>query len=211
DEYIEEYEFFDQDDDQTKIRIKLSNRVFSGIIGSYSSDLVIGENNSFEFVREPFTIWQNSAQNPLNVLIAPVEETLHILLRGATESAICAELKRVKPQKLSEVEDVVHDWMAVEESIVGGLVARLMPDILTRFLHDPKAEALEEALAQRDEHAQYRYLDRGIKVVVDLGLKKSVHFYKSDPMGFKNMVTHSDLAAASSHSAELEGPDEIVR
>ncbi len=197
DEYVEEYVFFNQDNDTTKIKIRLSNRVFSGIIGSYTSDLVIGENQSFDFIREPYTLWQNSAENPLNVFIAPVEETLHILLRDATEQAIRADLDQARPRKINEVNAVVKDWMAVEEAIVGGIVARVMPEILSRFLRDTRGETLSDALAQRDQHVQYRYLDQGIQIVGDLGLEEAVKLYKSDPMGFKYLVTHSDLAAAN--------------
>jgi hypothetical protein len=197
DEYIEEYTFYNQDDDSTKIKIKLSNRVFSGKIGSYSSDLVIGENSSFEFIHEPFTLWQNSAENPLNVFIAPVEETLHILMRDATEAAIRADLDQVQPKQVKEVEAVVDDWMAVEEAIVGGLVARLMPEVFSRFLPNTSGSELNEALAERDQFSQYRYLERGIKVVIDMGLEEAAKLYKADPLHFKQLVDSSNLAKAS--------------
>ena len=191
DEYIEEYVFFNQDNSATKIKIKLQNRVFNGIVGSYSSKLIIGENNHFEFAREPYTVWQNSARNPLNVFIAPIEETLHIVLRQATENAIRAQLDQVKPERLSGVQEVVKEWMAVEEAIVGGLVAKLMPEVFHQFVHLPDPRKLAEALAERDSHTQYRYLDNGIRVVSDLGLKQALDLYKNDPDRFRMMV-HPD-------------------
>ena len=196
DEYVEEYVFYTQDDDSTKIKIKLRNRVFNGKIGSYTSDLKIGPHSSFEFVREPYTLWQNSARDPLNVFIAPVEETLHISVRGATEKAIRENLKRMEPKTLQDVQNVVNDWMAVEEAIVGGLVNQLMPDIFTRFLHDPSVDKMAAAMAARDEHVQYRYLHQGIQVVNDLGLEPAIHLYLSDPGHFKTLMANMQLAAA---------------
>jgi len=135
DEYIEEYLFFDQGDDTTQIKIKLSNREFDGKIGCYTSKLKIGADNHFEFIHENFTLWQNSAQNPLNVLIVPVEETLHIMLRTATEQAIHDELTLLKPQHISEVKAAIDRWMQVEEAVVGGLVYQVMPNLWDHVVH----------------------------------------------------------------------------
>lgn len=196
DEYVEEYLFFNQDNAKSKIKIKLSNRVFTGKIGSYTSKLTIGENYHIDFVREPFTLWQNSAKNPINVLVAPVEETLHIALRTATEAAIREKLQTVKPTSLEGVQEVVDDWMAVEEAIVGGLVARLMPEIFSRLLDGPLEKEMSESLSERDSHEQYRYLQNGIRVVSDLGLEEAVALYTSKPGQFRKMVAPADLAAA---------------
>ncbi len=199
DEYIEEYLFFNEDDEHKKIKIKLSNRVFSGKVGSYTSKLVIAENSQFEFIQEPFTLWQNSAQDPLNVLIAPIEETLHIGLRDATQTAIQTHLREIEPQTMDEVERVVDDWMAVEEAIVGGLVSHLMPKIFARFLEGPLKEKVSASLAARDEHDQYRYLQKGIQVVTDLGLRPAISLYQSEPQRFKQLISKPrHLAAAPS-------------
>ena len=98
---------------------------------------------------------------------------------------------------MGEVEAVIQEWMAVEEAIVGGLVARLMPEIFARFLPAAGDQKLREALAQRDRHAQYRYLTRGIQVVVDLGLEEAVNLYKSDPLHFRDLVRQPDMASVS--------------
>ena len=92
DVYTEEYAFFDAGNQDRNVRIKLDNRVYPGEIGSYTSYLVIGEGAQFSFERNPYTLWRNSAANPINVFIAPIEETLHIALRDATEKAIRARL-----------------------------------------------------------------------------------------------------------------------
>jgi hypothetical protein len=196
DEYIEEYLFFGQDDDQTKIRIKLSNREFDGKIGCYTSRLKIGKNNRFEFIREPYTLWQNSAENPLNVLIVPIEETLHILMRPFTEAAMQVDLEQSKPTRLDEVQQTVDDWMAVEEAIVGGVVSQVMPDLLARFVNQESVGQLTDALAQREEHPQYRLLNQAIQVVMDIGVDQALTVYRKNPRDFKLMLSQPDPPAA---------------
>ena len=194
DEYTEEYLFFNQDKDSPKIRIKLRNRQFDGKIGSYSSHLKIGKNNQFEFVREPYTLWQNSAKNPLNVLIVPIEETLHILVRPATETAIQTDLALVKPTLLPEIQGIVDDWMAVEEAIVGGVVRQVMPKVLSRFRLREVIDLLPQALAEREQHEQYRLLDQGIQVVSDLGVDETLSLYQKKPLIFKEMITKKHIS-----------------
>jgi len=196
DEYIEEYLFFGQDDDQTKIKIKLSNREFDGKIGCYTSRLKIGANNHFEFIREPYTLWQNSAENPLNVLIVPIEETLHILMRPFTEAAMQVDLVQSKPDRLNEVQRIVDEWMAVEEAIVGGVVSQVMPDILARFVNQESIGQLTDALAQREEHPQYRLLNQAIQVVINMGVDEALAVYRSNPKEFKHMLTQPDPTTA---------------
>jgi hypothetical protein len=196
DEYIEEYLFFDQTDDRSQIKIKLSNRVFTGRIGSYTSRLTFGAQAQIEFIHDPYTLWQNTARNPINVLVAPVEETLHIGLRCATEAAIRQALRQAPPENLEHVQRVVDEWMAVEEAIVGGLVAHLMPEIFGRLLTGPLREQMTAALAQRDMHAQYRYLPQGIRVVGELGVRPAVVLYMSEPAHFQRMIQVAEVAAA---------------
>lgn len=196
DEYIEEYLFFNQEDAQTKIKIKLSNRVFTGRIGSYTSKLTFGPDSRIEFVHEPYTLWQNNAKNPINVLVAPIEETLHITLRTATETAIRQRLQQAAPQSIQAVQQVVNEWMAVEEAIVGGLVARLMPEIFARLLSGPLQAELTASLAERDLHEQYRYLQQGVRVVSDLGVRPAIALYTSEPLRFQQLIVPAEIAAA---------------
>ena len=198
DEYIEEYLFFDQDDDATQIRIKLSNREFDGKIGSYTSKLKIGAENQFEFISENFTVWQNSAQNPYNVLIVPIEETLHIILRKATEQAMHEELKNLKPEKLNEVKDVIDHWMAVEEAVVGGLVWQIMPGLLDHLIQGDSEFPLAQTMAERDVHEQYRFLGKGINLVTRLGVDKTIHLYQNSAKKFQTELieTRPEIVSA---------------
>lgn len=188
DEYIEEYHFFSQENQDRKVRIKLRNLEFSGHIGSYHSDIVIQENGRFEFIHNPYTLWQNSAKDPVNALIAPVEETLHIALRASTEIAIQHRLAELAPKTIDEVQGVVDEWMAVEEAIVGGLVSELMPKIFARLLGTPQIDEINASLNNRLTHAQYRYLQKGIRVVTDMGLQPAIDLYQSEPLQFKALV-----------------------
>jgi hypothetical protein len=196
DEYTEEYLFFDRQNDRTQIKIELSNRVFSGRIGSYTSRLTFDAQRQIEFVHEPYTLWRNSARNPINVLVAPVEETLHIGLRPATESAIRQVLRQAPPETIEAVRQVVDEWMAVEEAMVGGLVARLMPEIFGRLLKGPLQKEMAAALAQREVHAQYRYLSQGVRVVNELGVRPAIELYIAEPARFQKLVQPAEVAAS---------------
>ena len=202
DEYIEEYLFFDAENDDTKIKIKLSNREFSGIIGSYTSKLKIGADNQFEFIRENFTLWQNSAQNPYNVLIVPIEETLHIILRSATERAMHEELTFLKPEKLHEVNSVIDRWMAVEEAVVGGLVWKIMPELLAHVTHGISDFPMDQTLAERHQHGQYRFLEQGIDLVGQLGVDETINLYQSSAQEFRSRLVDTPTKIESAQISQ---------
>ena len=189
DVYTEEYAFFDAADTNRSVRIKLDNRVYLGEIGSYSSYLVVNEGSRYSFEHNPYTIWRDSAANPLNVFIAPIEETLHISLRDTTEEAIKNRLSRCPPDSLADIEAVVEEWMAVEEAAVGGLVSALLPGVLDRFLEGDASADIEKAFAERRQFEKYRFLDRGIAVVDELGLPSAIRIYQEDPLQFKSLLT----------------------
>jgi len=189
DVYTEEYAFFDAHNEDRSVRIKLDNRVYLGEIGSYSSYLVIDEGPRYTFEHNPYTLWRNSANNPFNVFIAPIEETLHIALRGATEKAIKNRLGESPPGSLSDVEAVVEEWMAVEEAAVGGLVSVLLPGIFERFLEAGTITDMEETFAERREFDKYRFLDQGIAIASELGLHSVIQMYQEQPRRFKSLLT----------------------
>lgn len=205
DVYSEEYEFFADIDADRKIRITLDNRVYLGEIGSYSSFLVINEDQQYTFERNPYTLWRNSAANPLNVFIAPIEETLHIALRGATEAAIRARLTEKPPSTRADMEAVVEEWLAVEEAVVGGLVSKLLPDILDHFLEGDATADIEQTLSERRTFDKYRFLDQGIEVVNALGLRSAIAIYMEQTRNFKVLLT--PLETDSPTTAEEETPE----
>lgn len=189
DEYIEEYLFSGQDDDESKVKIRLSNLINDGKVGSVTSLVTIGAGNQYEFSRLPYTVWQNSAQNPLNVLIVPIEETLHILMRPFTERSMQAELLQTGPTRIEQVQRIADDWIAVEEAIVGGVVWQVLPEVCARFVRQEDAGCLTDALVEREEHPQYHLLRHAIQVVADLGVNEALAVYRNSPLDFKNMIS----------------------
>lgn len=211
DVYSEEYIFFDESNQDRKISIKLDNRSYRGEIGSYSSFLVIEEDQRYRFERNAYTLWRNSAENPLNVFIAPVEETLHIALRTATETAIRARLNETPPATRNDILAVVDEWLAVEEAVVGGLVSALMPAILDRFLTAEGASLdLAQSLDERQAFDKYRYLPRGVALVDRMGMQPAIRFYLDRPRKFKALLTEpeSDTAAPPVEAAEEKAPED---
>ncbi|GEM_PF-585316 len=189
DVYTEEYAFFDIRDREHEVRISLDNRLYRGEIGSYSSFLRIGEGNAFAFEHNRYTLWRNSADDPLNVFIAPIEETLHIALRRATEKAIKARLTSQPPSSRAHIEAVVEEWLAVEEAVVGGLVRMLLPGILERFLEaESDTFDIAKTFAERSAFGKYRFLDRGIAIVSALGLQSAIRIYQNDARQFKMLL-----------------------
>jgi hypothetical protein len=204
DVYTEEYVFSAAADNGPRIKIKLSNRSYTGAVGSYSSYLVIRKNQQYEFIHNPYTLWRNSADDPLNVLIAPIEETLHIALRRATEDAIKRRLVTQPAATHLAIDQIVEEWLAVEETAVGGLVRKLMPEIMTRFLTKWPREDLDATLQARRAFDKYRYLDQGIRIVEKLGIESFIDLYQQDPQAFRSMlsVTPDDEAPSNTQISD---------
>jgi hypothetical protein len=106
-EYIGTYIFSNQTD--KKVKIELEGKLYSGDVGAYTSTLIMNENGTIEFLKDKYTIWQNSATNPYTALMVPAEETLHITLRGYTESAIKKAVEQSHQRSLKSVEKIVED------------------------------------------------------------------------------------------------------
>lgn len=120
--------------------------------------------------------------------MVPVEETLHIALREHTERAIKDQLELKSVQGLGDLERIADDWMAVEETIVGGLVHAMLPQFLETHIHILPNSLVEEDIKSKMDFPQYRHLKKGIEIVKKIGCKKAVKIYKEDPAGFKNLL-----------------------
>ena len=186
-EYYGTYSFFNENS-KKEVKISLRGTDFIGEIGSYSSMLEIKKDGTIEFVRNNYTIWQNSAQLPYNVLIVPIEETLHIALRPHTERAIRNELKGSAALKTNDVEQIVEQWVAVEEALVGGLVNVFFPKIVSRYFdHFPSVE-IERGLESKLRIKKYRHLLEGIRMVENTGYQAAVDIYTRNPHKIKEML-----------------------
>jgi len=186
-EYYGTYSFFNENK-KKEIKISLRGTHFIGEIGSYSSLLEIKKDGTIEFVRNTYTIWQNSAQLPYNALIVPIEETLHIALRPHTEEAIRNELKNSAAPETDDVEQIVEQWVAVEEALVGGLVNVFFPKIVSRYFdHFPLVE-IERGLESKLGIKKYRHLMEGIRMVENTGYQAAVALYRRNPNKIKEML-----------------------
>ena len=171
-----------------KLKVELNERTFSGAVGSYGTDIYIRENGEFEFISNKYTIWQNSAKNPYTALLVPAEETLHIVLRKYTERVIKETLKENSIRTLKEVEEIVDNWIAVEEAIVGGLVYTLIPEMIDQYLDQQTQDLVEADLQRKRKFKRYHHLRKGIGIVGRIGYAESIKLYKEDPNRFKALL-----------------------
>ena len=195
-EYIGTYIFSNQSD--KKVKIELKGRLYSGDVGAYTSTLIMNENGSIGFLKDKYTIWQNSAANPYTALMVPAEETLHITLRAFTESAIKKAIEQSHQRSLKSVEETVDDWMAVEEAIVGGIVYRLLPHILDEHLKDLAPSFIEMDIGAKSQFEKYRHLQKGITIVEtgnwlvtiveEIGYREAIRLYSKDPAAFRQLL-----------------------
>lgn len=185
-EYVGTYVFSNHTD--KKVKIELKGKLYSGDVGAYSSTLIIDESGKMEFVKDNFTIWQNSAANPHTALMVPAEETLHITLRRYTESAIKKAIKQRQRISLKSVEKIVEDWMAVEEAIVGGVVHQLLPDILAENAKSLSMSFIEMDIFTKSQFDKYRHLEKGIDIVEEIGYQEAIRLYSKDPAAFRDLL-----------------------
>jgi len=121
--------------------------------------------------------------------MTPLEETLHIALRKHTEKGILGSVVQndVMPS-LKEIQEVVDDWLEVEEAIVGGLVYGLVPDIVLGRIPDLPMEWVRADLETKSRFEKYRLLHKGIAFVEAKGIKESIHLYAEDPAACRVML-----------------------
>ena len=186
-QYVETY-LFSSDSDENKVNISLSGTVYTGEIGSYASMLAIQENGQLAFSRNNYTIWQNSAKSPVNTLILPLEETLHIALRPYTESAIDDQWNHSAEKSLREARRIAAHWIAVEEAIAGGLAHHYFPRVADKYIKNLETSEIEQALDQRAEKDKYRYLKKGIRIIQSEGPDTVLEMYRSAPRRFRDLL-----------------------
>ena len=190
-EYVGTYSFF-AENRKKKIELALSGTVFTGEIGSFSSRLHIKENGRLAFVRNRFTIWQNSANLAFNTLVLPIEETLHIILRPYTEAAIKAQLDRNGARSLQEARKIVAHWIAVEEAVAGGLAHYYFPRVADKFLQNFELSEMNRSLSQKGHLQKYKFLKKGIHLIDKLGSETVLQIYRNNPKRFRELLVTND-------------------
>ncbi len=178
-EYRARYEFTNTSD--KSVAIELSGQYATGEVGSYSSELVFDDKGKVHFIHDHYTVWQDNAKNAYTVLMTPVEETLHILLRQSTEAAIKAAVEARGTCSPEIAKKIVADWISVEEAVVGGLVYHLLPPILEEEIGPIPSSLISDDLETKDNFSKYRGLRQGIRLVGEIGYKKCLEMYLKDP------------------------------
>lgn len=186
-EYQATYEFSNTDD--KTVTIELSGQYSTGEVGAYSSLLTIDNDGKIHFTHDTYTIWQNSARNPYTVLMAPVEETLHFLLRESTEAAIKRAVETRGCRSRKETETIVDDWISVEEAIVGGLVYHLLPPILERQVGPIPEALISSDIETKEQFLKYNKLGQGIRLVGTKGTKACLELYLENPEAVRDLLT----------------------
>lgn len=187
-EYVARYQF--SGNSEKRIEIDLSGRVTINEVGSYSSYIQYSEKNGdWRFMRDQQTVWKSASDNPYTVLMTPLEETLHIILRGYTEKAILAAINaKQQTPSVKEIEEIVEEWLAVEEAIVGGLVYSLVPDVVIGRIPDLPQEMIQADLDTKAQFSKYRFLPKAIKMVQGYGVKECIHLYERDPLATRGIL-----------------------
>lgn len=182
-----------------KVKIDLRGIVFVGEVGSYTTKISLQGNGKVEFLRDSYSIWQNSAKNPYTALTVPVEETLHIVLRKHTERAIGEQVKIDSVKSIKGLESIAEDWIAVEEAIVGGMVQVLVPCFIRSCVPNLPYSFIQEDIESKGELQKYRLLRKGVEIVESMGYKRALKMYSNDPMEFKKLLMQSSPKTTSTN------------
>ena len=170
------------------VAYRVSGAIFSNHLGAVDLEIEYLSPGRFALRRRPFTIWQNHSDLAFNLMAIPVEETLHYYLGRSTDRQIAGALKKNPTLGLEAARRLADDWMAVEESLVGGLVEQ----VLRGYCNDRGVAHLglltEVGQPQVPSLPQYRYREKGIALVRDLGLERSIAMYMDQPSAFRDRL-----------------------
>jgi hypothetical protein len=125
--------------------------------------------------------------------MTPVEETLHILLREYTENMIKDDILRNSVTTINGIKPIADGWLAIEEAVVGGIVAKLLPCFLEKYFTNFSYSLLEEDLQTKNGFDKYRYLKKGIKAVESLGYMEAIKMYQNDTPTFKKLLDEGSI------------------
>jgi hypothetical protein len=170
------------------VKYKASGAIFSNHLGAVDLEIQLTAPGQYGLTRKAFTIWQNHTENLYTLMSIPVEETLHYQLGKATDREIEASMKNHPPENLYAAQRLAEEWMAVEESVVGGLVNRVLDRYCTQHhMAIPTFVAGKTRPAVPSLH-QYRYRKRGIQLVENLGFQEAMALYMDSPSNFRDQL-----------------------
>jgi len=169
------------------IKYTVSGSIYSNHLGAVDLEIQTPAPGRYELARKPFTIWQNDTANLYTLMAIPIEETLHYLLGVATDRALTHAMQARPPQSLAEARVLAEEWMAVEESAVGGLVNQLLKRYCTEHGISLPAPGNGDECAVPPLQ-QYRYRQRGLQVVADIGFQDAMALYLESPTRFRRRL-----------------------
>jgi hypothetical protein len=171
-----------------QVRYHVNGAIFSSHLGAVDLDIQWQPSGQCDFQRKPFTIWQNDTENLYTLLSVPVEETLHYVVGKATDREIASIFREDPPQTAHAAKVMAQEWMAVEESMVGGLVDRILSNYCRRHRLVLPACAEAETIPAVPSLPQYRYRRRGLRLVRDLGLETAMTMYLDSPAEYRRQL-----------------------
>ena len=170
------------------VKYRASGAIFSNHLGAVDLEIQSIAPGQFGLSRKAFTIWQNNTENIYTLMSIPVEETLHYQLGKATDREIAVSMKNHPPENLSGVQRLAEEWMAVEESVVGGLVNRILEHYCILHRMAIPAWSPGDSGPPLPSLHQYRYRDRGIQLVESLGFQEALALYMESPSNFRDQL-----------------------
>ncbi|MCB2145155.1 MAG: hypothetical protein KQI81_01685 [Deltaproteobacteria bacterium] len=176
------------------VKYKATGAIFSNHLGAVDLEIQSMAPGQFDLTRKPFTIWQNNTENLYTLMSVPVEETLHYQLGKATDREIATSMRNHPPESLSAAQRLAEEWMAVEESVVGGLVQRVLERYCIQHHMAVPASAPEKKPSLEPPLHQYRYRDRGIQLVGNLGFQEAMALYMNSPSDFRDQLIRQQEA-----------------
>lgn len=176
------------------IKFKATGTIFSNHLGAVDLEIELLAADQFSLKRKPFTIWQNNSNGFSTLMAVPVEETLHYYLGAATDRHIYDIMQQAPPENLAAAKLLAEEWMAVEESVVGGLTDRVLSRYCERYRMTLPLTVGAEMQSASTTLPQYRYRDRGIQLVQDLGLHEAMALYLDSPASFRDRLVRRQKA-----------------
>ena len=173
------------------VRYKVSGAIFSNHVGAVDLQIEMLAAGRFKLTRSPFTIWQNHTNGVSTLMAVPVEESLHYWLGAATDRQIEASMQKDPPQSLAAAKRLGEDWMAIEESVVGGLVALVLDRYCAKHRMTLPVSVGKDMHTAISTLSQYRYRAQGVRLVRDLGFQETLSMYLDSPAGFRDRLIRS--------------------
>ena len=170
------------------VTYRASGAIFSNHLGAVDLEIQLMAPGQYGLSRKAFTIWQNHTKNLYTLMSIPVEETLHYELGKATDREIAASMKNHPPENLFAAQRLAEEWMAVEESVVGGLVTGLLDHYCTQNHTAIPVIIPGEVRPVVPSLHQYRYRVRGIQLVETLGFREALALYMRSPSNFRDQL-----------------------